>query len=321
MLSSAEHPVAESLPLFIVVNAGSGNVESQDRIAIIRKILAEAGRRHELIPVAEPRQLGASADRAIELARRHGGAVVAAGGDGTINAIVQQVLPTELPFGILPQGTFNYTGRAHGIPTDIEEGTRALLTAQLKPIQVGLVNDRVFLVNASVGLYPDLLEDREAFKQRFGRTRLVALFSGLATLLRGHRRLSIRLERDGRQDIVRTSTLFVGNNPLQLEQVGIAEGTALDAGKLVGIMVKPVGKLAMLGLLVRGAIGSLGDAENVSSMAFSELVVQVGFPYGARRIKVATDGEINWLRSPLVFRPAPQLLQLLVPADTVAPPP
>ena len=51
-------------------------------------------------------------------------------------------------------------------------------------MQVGLLNDRPFLVNASLGLYPQLLEDREAFKQKFGRSRLVALWSGLVTLMR-----------------------------------------------------------------------------------------------------------------------------------------
>jgi len=48
----------------------------------------------------------------------------------------------------------------------IEAATRALLTAEIQPAQVGFVNDRIFLINASVGLYPQLLEDREAFKQR-----------------------------------------------------------------------------------------------------------------------------------------------------------
>ena len=48
-------------------------------------------------------------------------------------------------------------------------------------MQVGLVNDRVFLVNASLGLYAKLLEDREAFKAQYGRHRWVAFWSGLLT--------------------------------------------------------------------------------------------------------------------------------------------
>jgi diacylglycerol kinase family enzyme len=55
---------------------------------------------------------------------------------------------------VLPQGTFNYFSRTHGIPLDTTDATRALLAGMIRPVQVGLLNDRVFLVNASLGLYP-----------------------------------------------------------------------------------------------------------------------------------------------------------------------
>ena len=41
-----------------------------------------------------------------------------------------------------------------------------------------MLNGRAFLVNASVGLYPKLLQDREAFKQQYGRNRVVAMWAG-----------------------------------------------------------------------------------------------------------------------------------------------
>ena len=69
---------------------------------------------------------------------------------------------------------------------------QALLHETAQPVQVGLVNDRVFLVNASLGLYPQLLEDREAWKKRLGRSRLVATGAGLISLLRGYRSLRLR---------------------------------------------------------------------------------------------------------------------------------
>jgi diacylglycerol kinase family enzyme len=65
-----------------------------------------------------------------------------------------------------------------------------LLRASPAPVQVAGINDRVFLVNASLGLYPDLLEDREAYKARFGRSRWVAFVAGCATLLRAQRKLA-----------------------------------------------------------------------------------------------------------------------------------
>ena len=69
---------------------------------------------------------------------------MAVGGDGTINTVAQATLLAGLPFGIIPQGTFNYSSRTHGIPSDVREATTALLSARVKPIQVGEVNDRIF---------------------------------------------------------------------------------------------------------------------------------------------------------------------------------
>jgi diacylglycerol kinase family enzyme len=252
------------------------------------------------------------------MAQQQQGIVVAAGGDGTINAVVQAALYSGRPFGVLPQGTFNYFSRTHGIPSDTAEATMALLEATVRPVQVGLINDRVFLVNASLGLYPKILEDREAYKRQFGRSRLVALWSGVITLLRQHRQLVLGLEHTGEVRVMRTPTLVVGNNPLQLAQLGLPEAHAVQRGQLAAIMVRPVGTLAMFGLLFRSALGQLGDADNVISFAFERLTVR---PYGRRRIKVAMDGEVAWLNTPLVFQMAPNPLQLLVPARDATPSP
>jgi len=214
-------------------------------------------------------------------------------------------------FGVLPQGTFNYFSRTHGIPFDTVAATQLLLTARAHPVQVGLINDRVFLVNSSIGLYPQLLEDREAYKKQFGRSRPVAMFAALVTLLRQHRQLRLHIQKADQSCEMRTPTLFIGNNFLQLQQIGIAEAPALEQNQLVAVALRPVGTLPMLWLLARGALGKLGEAEDVLSFAFQSIAVQAG--RRVRRIKVATDGEVLWLNTPIVFRVGPQPLYLLKP--------
>jgi diacylglycerol kinase family enzyme len=303
--------VTRASPLFIVMNTGAGSRDAAATEATVRGVLAEAGRRYALWRVTDPRQLPLLAQRAVEQAQQQQGVVVAAGGDGTINAVAQVVLTSGRPFGVLPQGTFNYFSRTHGIPLDTAEATRALLEASVRPVQVGLLNDRVFLVNASLGMYPQLLEEREAYKQQFGRRRLVAVWAGVVTLLRAYRPLRLRLEHGGEVRVMRTATVVVGNNPLQLQQLGLPEARAVQQGQLAAIAVRPVGPLAMVGLLLRGALGRLGDADHVVNFAFDRLTVR---PYGWRRLKVALDGEVAWLDTPLVFQVAPHPLPLLVPA-------
>lgn len=307
--ANGARPLAGHEPLFIVLNTGSGRGDAQVLQDIIRRVLDEAGRRYQLMPIDDPSRLVATAREAVALAREAGGIVVAAGGDGTLNAVAGQVLGQGVPFGILPQGTFNYFGRRYGISQDTEAALRGLLGGELRPVQVGLLNGRLFLVNASLGLYPQLLEDREAYKQRFGRSRLVALWSGLVTLMRAPRQLSLRLDYEGRVRDLRSPTLVVGNNRLQLEHIGI-DPAELDRGHLVAMAARPVGTLALYGLLLRGLFSRLGEAEHVVSFAFDRLMVSIR---GRRRVKVAMDGEISWMDTPLEFKVSDTPLPLVVP--------
>ena len=263
--------------------------------------------------IENPSQISEVCERAVRLAAEQRGVVVAAGGDGTINAVASAVLGTCCPFGVLPQGTFNYFGRVHAIPQETRPAAVALLGASVSPVQVGEVNGRLFLVNASLGLYPQLLEDREAWKQQFGRSRFVAFLSGLSTLLKARGQLKLEIELEGRSASLRTPTLFVGNNHLQLTRVGIDEdhAGAVNRGELAGIAVRPIGTLALFGLLARGLLGRLGEADNIDSFSFRKLTVS---PRGRKRMKVATDGEVMWMKTPLVFQVAADPLLLLVPA-------
>ncbi|MGH8517827.1 MAG: diacylglycerol/lipid kinase family protein, partial [Panacagrimonas sp.] len=118
---------------------------------------------------------------------------------------------------------------------------------------------------------------------------------------------------------LRTPSLFIGNNRLQFDRLGLpAEGEALERGCLGAILVRAIGSWSMLGLALRGALGRLDEAENVISFPVRRLTVH---PHGYRLIKVATDGEVQRMRAPLEFRVAQEPLMLMLPApeDRVRP--
>jgi diacylglycerol kinase family enzyme len=301
-------------PFFIVLNAGSGHSETELRRSTIEDVLAGAGRQCTLALVDDPAELAAKARSMAARATAEGGILVAAGGDGTINTVAHEAVLAGCPFGVLPQGTFNYFGRTHGIPEELAEAVYSLLRATVRPVQVGLLNNKIFLVNASVGLYPKLLEAREQDNRQYGRSRVVAFYSALKIALRPHRHLRITLELDGKERRLRTTTLFVGNNRLQLEQVGMRDGLieAVEDGQLVAIAPRPMGKLGLLTLLIRGMLGKLGEADDVEAFAFKRLTVRTPAVYGRKRMKVAADGEVAKMAMPLEFRVLEGRLLLMV---------
>lgn len=317
MLSFSKNPpesptIDRDAALVFIVNAASGRNDADTKRALIDAALTRSGRRGEVLQ-APPGQLPQIAADAAATAQARGTAVVAVGGDGTINAVAAAAHRTGCPMGVLPQGTFNYFARTHFIPTGHEESAEALMGFEPQPVQVGTVNGRVFLVNASLGLYPDLLEDREEFKQRFGRNRLIAVLSALGTLLRPHRLMKLNVECNGVSRQLQTLTLFIGNNRLQLANAGLRDEQQVAAGRISAVMLGPVGKAAMAWLLVRGAFARLGGADDIETFDFERMVVASTARSG-RRVKIAIDGELGRIEMPVTFEVSTTPLWLLAPA-------
>lgn len=303
-------------PLRFVVNAAAGREQAAAKREAIVAALREAGHRGADIAIVPPREVEAAARRAAERAAADRGAAIAVGGDGTINTVAQAAWEAGCTMGAIAQGTFNYFARSHGLPEDAGAAVRALFDARPQPVQVARVNQRLFLVNAGLGLYPEMLENREAWQARWGRSRAVSLAAAATTLATYRRGLRLTLEHAGSVRRLRTPTLFVGNNRLQLAQVGLP--TAPDRGRIAAVVLQPIGPLALLGLMLRGALGRLGDAESVEPLECQRLAVRPAWPLSRAGMKVSIDGEVVRLAPPLVFEVAPRPLQLLKPPGPAA---
>jgi diacylglycerol kinase family enzyme len=306
--------VNPSAPLLFVINAGAGAQDVQAKRGVIETALAASGRTGELL-ICQPAELAQAAQHAAATAMARGSAVVAVGGDGSLNTVAQAAHAAGCAMGVLPYGTFNYFARTHGLPTEPAAAMRVLLEARPVPVQVAAINHQVFLVNASLGIYPELLQDREAYKARFGRSRWVAFLAAMATLLRAQRRLRLRIETGARIRDVQTLTLFIGNNRLQLQQLGADPEDTVPGtpghGSMAAVMLRPIGTWSMIGLLLHGAMGRLGEAAGVERFEFQHMVVKPRLSPGHREVVVAFDGEVARMRAPIDIRVLAQPLYLL----------
>ncbi len=305
--------------LFIVLNLGSGKDPKDEVRKTIEAELMQAARPYRFVPVP-PGEIVKTCQEAARLAHEHAGVLVAVGGDGTINCAAQAALAQDVPLGLIAQGTFNLFSRQLGLPLDTAEATRCLLHAAPEPVQVGMVNQRVFLVNASVGLYPKLLADREQVKQKLGRRRWIAMLAGLVSLFEWRLQLVLDAELDGRLTQLRTPSLFVCNNRLQLERLGIDEAVVgqVGEGRLAGLYAPTLGLGTKLRLIVRAMLGKLGDTQEIRAFTLRSLTVATR---NATRLKVATDGEVQWMQLPLRFAVSPRPLQVMLPPQEERLPP
>lgn len=241
------------------------------------------------------------------------GVIVAAGGDGTLNAVAKALLHTEIPMGILPLGTFNYVARALNIPLDILQAAQVIATGVSHAIHVATLNDQIYLNNASLGLYPLFIKKRELYNQRFGRFPLHAYTSGLDVLLREHKSLKLSVTMDGKKYPVTTPLIFFGNNQLQLSDMKLRIAECAANAKLAGVVVAKNDRLSLLRMVLQLIQGKIDEAADVYSFCAEQLQVTCK----KENLTVAIDGELKEMSMPLNFAVAKSALNVMVP-DVIA---
>ena len=236
--------------------------------------------------------------------------VVAGGGDGTINAVASVLVGTGVAFGVLPLGTLNHFAKDIGVPLDLDGAVATIASGVSKNIDVGEVNGQIFLNNSSLGLYPDIVRDREKQQSRLGRGKWLAALWATLGALRRYPFLSLRLRLDdGQEHARRTPFVFIGNNAYTMQGFSIGERARLDAGKLSLYVAQRPGRLGLLRLGWSALCGRLAQERDF------DVLDAAGFDIDTRhqRIRVATDGEVTVMATPLRYTIRPGALNVIVP--------
>ncbi len=243
--------------------------------------------------------------------------VVAAGGDGSVAGVAHALAGSDCALAVLPLGTFNYFARGLKMPEAPEAAARAILDGTRHRIAVGTLNGRVFLNNVSIGLYPAILEEREATYARFGRYRILAHIASLRTILRFQRPYRMELVQDETRHRIRTPMLFVARSAYQLEQFGLEGGKAISDDRFVLFLAHQQTRLAFLKLAWRLIRRKVDHGRDVLVSTPRQITVAVR---GRRQISVALDGEKLRMRLPLQIEVASDRLVVCLPPGKPAAP-
>jgi diacylglycerol kinase family enzyme len=236
--------------------------------------------------------------------------VVAGGGDGTINAVASVMAGSGVAFGVLPMGTLNHFAKDLGIPLALDEAVRNVAQGKAIQVDVGEVNDRIFLNNSSLGLYPDIVRDREKQQHRLGRGKWLAAAWATIAALRRFPFLNVRVGIDGVQHARRTPFVFIGNNEYIMRGLAIGARARLDRGVLSLYVAQRPGRLGLLRFAWRALFGRLAQERDFDVMLSDKISIETHH----RRLRVATDGEVSIMATPLHYRIVPGALTVIVPS-------
>lgn len=227
----------------------------------------------------------ADGDDAVEVARdAEADALGSAGGDGSLATVAQIAIERDLPFVCVPFGTRNHFARDLGLDRADPLGALAAFEGEERRVDVGRVNERLFLNNVSLGLYARLVHRREHHRRR---RQLLARLRAYALLARHRHPLELSL--DGRRLSARI--VLVANNSYRLELLSIGERERLDEGCLHVYTAE--------GLVPGGWNDERGE----------RFTIQSSLP----RLQIAIDGEPTELETPLRFSIEPRALRVLLP--------
>lgn len=295
-------------PICFLANAGAGKQDTARIEALVRP-LRDTGLSPEVRLVKDGARLPAEAEAA---AKGGFGTIIAAGGDGTICTVATALAGTGIALGIVPMGTFNFFARSLGLPNDPAAAVTALLAGEERVVPAAEVNGKLYLNNASLGLYPALLERREAAYARWGRSRLVAYWSAIRTLATYDRPSRMRITIDGRTDHHRSPMVFVAQNAFQLEQYGMTDGVDLIRQGRMAVYIAPeLRRWQLLGFALKMALRTARPYRDFTLETGEEMEIVTRSP----RRTIARDGEREKMQAPFRFRVLKDALTVIVPSQ------
>jgi diacylglycerol kinase family enzyme len=223
-------PGRRSSGFLLIANPRSGSDDARELERLVRQRLGDV----KTLGL-EP---GVDVGAAIRQAGEEGRAVVAAGGDGTVNTVVQHVAGTDTVLGILPAGTLNHFARDLGMG-DGETALDAIAAGDVAEIDAGRAGDRYFVNNAGLGLYPELVYERERHEHRVGKWR--ASLTAARKILGTAEPLVGTIAADGDRRALLAWAVFVGNNRFGTQTGRIGTRERIDEG-ILDLRLLTVGK-------------------------------------------------------------------------------
>jgi diacylglycerol kinase family enzyme len=231
--------------------------------------------------------------------------LVVAGGDGTISAVAGVFAGTGLPLGILPLGTLNHFAKDLGLPLEVGAAAGIIASGQSRKVDVAELNGRVFVNNSSVGLYPFMVERRNAHQHQHGVGKMLATLPALFETLSGASWHRLDIVAGGEHQRIRTPCVFVGNNSYDLKALG--RRSRLDGGELDIHVVRQQSRLGVLLLPLKVALGIVNPECDVQTFRSAELQILSRRP---RSLRVSLDGEVVRMETPLRYRSRPDALNV-----------
>ena len=294
----------------LIFNPVAGQGNSEQDLATIKRILEPE---FELDIQFTTKEISGG-----ELARKavanNAEIIIASGGDGTVSAVAEALIDTDIPLGAIARGTANAFANALDIPDTIEAACQVIVDGATKKVDAAMCNDKPMILLAGIGFEAETVEDadREA-KNRLGM--LAYVLSGLKQL-REFEKFKATIETDDKVIKVAVNAITIANAapPSSVLAQGTA-GVVYDDGLLDVTIIAAetrAGAIAISYHLLQSASnGEAAERDDVGYLRTKWIKVTTDPPQ-----KVVLDGEIVG-STPIEIKCIPEGLTVFTPLEEV----
>lgn len=287
--------------LVFIVNPKSGTDRAKMLQDAIDRALDQQVYTYEILRTKQPRH-------GIELARKAAAnsayAVIAVGGDGSVNDVISGIRGTDAVLGIVPGGSGNGIARAMGLPLKYEQAIEVINRGKTERVDVGHVNEWVFISNAGVGFDALISRKFETSTRRglMGYTWLVMKHLWL------YKEREWRITIDGQKIRERAFIVSVANGSQFGYNFRIAPDASYNDGLLDVIIIRKFPKLVGWGILVRALTGTITNSRYVKHYRARN----INITHPALRL-LQTDGDARACGNSIDFSVVPGEIAVLTP--------
>jgi YegS/Rv2252/BmrU family lipid kinase len=303
VLAQLEHHHHCSMKWAIIFNELSGSADE-----VTQQHVIDLFKDHKINPQIYCINKGESLEQLVKRAVETGAeTIVAAGGDGTISSIVNEILKHKnVCLGVLPLGTFNNFAKTLGIPLEIDLAVNTLIRGNITQIDVGEVNGHIFINNSGIGVYPSIVRHREWLQEQ-GHSKKLALFFAVLRALFYCPFLHLDFILNGQKISRKTPLVFIGNNEYTITGSEIGTREHLNKRKLSLFITHSLNHFRFLSLCIALLLSRKDGLTTLDTINTDQFTIVSR----KRRLRVSLDGEVLKLPTPLHYRILPKALSVI----------
>jgi diacylglycerol kinase family enzyme len=234
--------------------------------------------------------------------------LIAAGGDGTVSLAASAIVGTNTALGVIPTGTLNHFARDMQLPLELTEAIRVIAQGRTTRVDIAEVNGHTFVNNSSIGFYPTLAMERARWVSQ-GMSKGLALIPAAITALARFPNTTVRLITEDAGLVTRTPFVFIGNNRYNFAGLQAGSRDSLQNGKLQLCAVAGGTRIKLVKAIVLAIAGRIDGNPDVviKDVPWARIETM------RKHVRVALDGEVLRLTSPLHYSIRPNALKVLIP--------